>query len=224
MLSVEVASLPPSRLPTERSRVELAGSTEQGRKDPFLYNPRVKAPEVGKTVLVANEQVDVFVTLQNVFAFDLEIQDLSLLWVVPQRSDTDDRTTGAPFVTSPLPLILPALSVQTVRVTGHAPNAGSLQIRGVNVPLMDGSSAEFLIPVIDSAEQKRDSKHRSRLQAEVMKTKRQGLEARQSAIVPETTSDNHRWLECTVVEEQPLLWIKKTTLSHGTIMLYNGET
>ena len=117
--------------------------------------------------------------------------------------------------------------MQTVRVSGHAPAAGSLQIRGVNVRLMDGSSAEFLLPVIDSVEQKRDSKRRSRVQAEVMKTKRQGLSARQSMIVTEEikdAKDTHRWLECTVVEEQPLLWIKKTSLSHGTIMLYNGET
>jgi hypothetical protein len=78
VLSVEVASLPPSRVPIEHAPAELAGNG-QGRKDPFLYNPRLKAPEVGKTVLVANEQVDVFVTLQNVFSFDLEIQDLSLL-------------------------------------------------------------------------------------------------------------------------------------------------
>lgn len=78
VLSVEVASLPPARVPIEHARDEIMGQA-QGRKDPFLYNPRFKAPEVGKTVLVANEQVDVFVTLQNPFTFDLEIQDLSLL-------------------------------------------------------------------------------------------------------------------------------------------------
>jgi hypothetical protein len=33
-----------------------------------------------------------------------------------------------------------------------------------------------------------------------------------------------RWLECKVVDEQPLVWIKKTNLTHGTVMLYNGET
>jgi hypothetical protein len=79
ILSIEVASLPPSRVPIEHAREELGGGKDKGRKDPFLYNPRLKAPDVGKTVLVSNEQVDVFVTLQNVFAFDLEIQDLSLV-------------------------------------------------------------------------------------------------------------------------------------------------
>jgi hypothetical protein len=32
-----------------------------------------------QTVLVANEQVDVFVTLSNPFTFDLELADLSLV-------------------------------------------------------------------------------------------------------------------------------------------------
>lgn len=33
-----------------------------------------------------------------------------------------------------------------------------------------------------------------------------------------------RWLECSVVEAQPVVWIKKTSLTHGTVMLYDGET
>ena len=60
-----------------------------------MYNPRIKAVEAGKvslepnivgtqayaeqTVIVSNEQVDIFVTLSNPFAFDLEIADLSLM-------------------------------------------------------------------------------------------------------------------------------------------------
>lgn len=79
VLSVEISSLATNKIPFEHARAEIAPTEKQGAKDPFLYNPRLKAPEPGKTVLVANEQVDVFVTIQNVFAIDLEIQDLSLL-------------------------------------------------------------------------------------------------------------------------------------------------
>ena len=88
-------SLAANRLPVEHSRVEVV--SKGGAKDPFLYNPRLKAvagSKVGclnaftlrfrliaglQTLLVANEQVDVFVTMKNPLAFDLEIQDLSLL-------------------------------------------------------------------------------------------------------------------------------------------------
>ncbi len=60
-----------------------------------MYNPRIKTVEAGKvschlvwrenpadhaqTVIVANEQIDVFVTVSNPFAFDLEVADLSLM-------------------------------------------------------------------------------------------------------------------------------------------------
>lgn len=33
-----------------------------------------------------------------------------------------------------------------------------------------------------------------------------------------------RFLECKVVPEQPLLRIRRTSLTHGALMLYNGET
>lgn len=79
VLSVEISGLSPNKVPFEHARAEIDEVEKQGAKDPFLYNPRLKAVEQGKTVLVTNEQVDVFVTIQNVFAFDLEIQDLSLL-------------------------------------------------------------------------------------------------------------------------------------------------
>lgn len=129
-----------------------------------------------------------------------------------------------------MPLVLPASSVQTVRVTGNTPAPGALQVRGVNIRLADGSTAEFLVPIVDSSGQKTDSKRRSAALADIAKVKRQGLEARRSvalgadALPPLPVVDDHKWLECNVVEEQPLLWIKKTSLTHGTVMLYDGET
>ena len=35
--------------------------------------------------------------------------------------------------------------------------------------------------------------------------------------------EGEKWLECRVVPEQPLLWVKKSSLTHGTVMLYDGE-
>ncbi|KAK4685431.1 trafficking protein particle complex subunit 9, partial [Tremellales sp. Uapishka_1] len=211
VLSLEVASLPPNKMPVEHSQAEIGPAKG---KDPFLYNPRLKAAGYGKTVIVANEQVDVFVTVSNPFAFDLEIQDLSLL------------TSGVPFVSAPLPLVLPASSVQTVRLAGIASSPGSLQIKGVTFRLHDGSSTDILLPVIDEEHKVKQDKRRSRVSAEASKIKKQGLEARyeRRGSAGVKNSGGERWLECKVVEEQPLLWIKKTNLTHGTVMLYNGET
>ncbi|WVQ65923.1 uncharacterized protein L199_004101 [Kwoniella botswanensis] len=224
VLSVEIASLPPNKIPIEHSINEIS-PIKEGKKDPFLYNPRLKAAEAGKTVIVANEQIDVFVTVRNPFTFDLEIQDLSIL------------TSGVPFITSPLPLTLPSNSVQTVRVTGQSPISGSMSIKGVSIRLNDGSSNDFLIPIVDGKAKLKLDKRKSKIKSDLSKVKRSGLDARFQSIENsknrhahahphglEDGADDKKWLECKVVPELPLAWIKKTSLTHGTVMLYNGET
>jgi alpha-D-ribose 1-methylphosphonate 5-phosphate C-P lyase len=58
---------------------------------------------------------------------------------------------------------------------------------------------------------------------EISKTKRTGVDARHRVSEEELEEDG-KWLECEVIEEQPLVWIKKSSLTHGTVMLYHGET
>ncbi|WVQ96819.1 hypothetical protein IAU59_003926 [Kwoniella sp. CBS 9459] len=217
VLSIEVSSLPPNKMPIQHSREEIVA--KEGKKDPFLYNPRLKAAEAGKTVIVANEQIDVFVTVRNPFTFDLDIQDLSIL------------TSGVPFITSPLPLTLPGSSVQTVRVTGHSPSPGLMQIKGISIRLSDGASTEILIPIVDVAEKTKRDKRKSRIQTDLGKTKRQGLDARFAILdkLKEKEGEDQglegaKWIECKVVDELPLAWIKRASLTHGTAMLYHGES
>lgn len=62
--------------------------------------------------------------------------------------------------------------------------------------------------------------------AENGKVKFSGLDARfsiQNGKAVESEEAEGKWLECEVVEEQPLVWIRKTSLTHGTVMLYHGE-
>lgn len=140
-----------------------------------------------------------------------------------------NRTSGVSFATVPLPLTIPSASIQTVRLSGLASSAGSLSIRGVSLRLKDGSSTDILLPVLDNQGKASRDKRKSRLQAEISKVKRTGLEARDAKDDTNGWRDSQgdvqqQWLDCTVVEEQPLLWIKKTSLTHGTVMLYSGET
>jgi hypothetical protein len=142
-----------------------------------------------------------------------------------------------PFVTNPHPIALGPGGFQTVRLSGVATTPGSLEIRGVTLRLQDGSTTDILLPHISDKERSKRDKRKSRVIADAAKFKRQGMEARwsmasqssgqldldrrtsTSASAPAT-----KWLECKVVEEQPVVWIKKTSLTHGTVMLYNGET
>jgi hypothetical protein len=141
-------------------------------------------------------------------------------------------TSGVPLITSPLSLILPAVSVQTVRITGLASTPGLLALQGVHVRLQDGSSTDIYLPVDGLGDKDRRDKRRSRVMAEESKVKRVGLEARRAAgsrvnmedgEMDKKGDDGRKWLECKVVDEQPLLWIRKTSLTHGTVMLYSGE-
>lgn len=136
-------------------------------------------------------------------------------------------TSGEPLTTSPLPLIIPALSVQTVRVAAIASTAGNLQIKGVALRLHDGSRTEVLLPVIDESEKRKQDKRKSRLSMEGGKVKRSGVDARLSLSTYGAEAEEEgegKWLECVIIEEQPLVWIRKTSLTHGTVMLYHGET
>jgi hypothetical protein len=58
---------------------------------------------------------------------------------------------------------------------------------------------------------------------EISKIKRSGVDARHR-LPEEEMGEEGKYLECEVVEEQPLVWIKKSSLTHGTVMLYHGET
>jgi hypothetical protein len=59
------------------------------------------------------------------------------------------------------------------------------------------------------------------------KVKRSGVDARLSLSTYGAEAEEEgegKWLECVIIEEQPLVGIKQTSLTHGTVMLYHGET
>ena len=116
-----------------------------------------------------------------------------------------------------------ALSVRTVRIAAIASSPGAVSIKGINLRLPDGSRTEILLPVIDEGEKMKRDKRKSRLSMEISKTKRSGVDARHRLLEEELEVEG-KYLECEVIEEQPLVWIKKSSLTHGTVMLYHGET
>lgn len=162
-------------------------------------------------------------------------------------SGTCYSTTGVPFTTHPTPTLhLPPNAFQTVRLAGFATLPGELLIKGAIVRLPDGSEAEFLLPLHDAAEEKRQRKRESvRFDAE-RSLKLSGIEARPSErrrrlmaeMGPEESLGGGRpghgigggkkdgvekYLSCQVVKEQPMMRIRGTSLTHGAIMLYDGE-
>lgn len=141
----------------------------------------------------------------------------------PSGIKLTSSTSGVPLTVSPIALTISALSVRTVRIAAIASSPGTVSIKGINLRLPDGSRTEILLPVIDEGEKMKRDKRKSRMSMEISKIKRSGVDARHR-LPEEEMGEEGKYLECEVIEEQPLVWIKKSSLTHGTVMLYHGET
>ncbi|BGP16900.1 hypothetical protein JCM10213v2_004908 [Rhodosporidiobolus nylandii] len=218
VMSLEVAKLSQNRLPLEHALQEAESADAATSSTFFFYDPR-KRPTAPKTrpALVQNEIVEVFVTLQNPSLFELEIPSIEL------------STSGVPFACDPLSTVIPPGSFHTIRLTGTPREPGTLLIRGCNIRLAGCSSREFVLPVWDSTEEAKQ-RRAALLDMSRERVKASGLEAVpkkqvRTATVPSDgpLDGSNKFLECTVVPELPLLWMRSTSLTHGALMLYDGE-
>ncbi|GJN91136.1 hypothetical protein Rhopal_004154-T1 [Rhodotorula paludigena] len=220
VMSLEVAKLTSNRVPHEHplDDATAGNATSTGPRNPFLYDPRRRAAAAKtKPSVVQNETTEVFVTLQNPFLFELEIQSIEL------------STSGVPFACDPLSTVIPPGSFHTVRLTGTPREPGTLVIRGCNIRLAGCMSREFVLPVWDTAEEAKQQKA-ALLDTTRERVKRSGLDAipqrslEASAMESDTPlQGGDKFLECIVVPELPLLWMRSTSLTHGALMLYDGE-
>ncbi|KAI0054107.1 hypothetical protein FA95DRAFT_1591856 [Auriscalpium vulgare] len=225
IVSIELLPLSTLRLLVENPVTMLAAKRpeETGalpRLDPFLYNPRKSLTSQGRTLVVKDEPLEFAVTLRNPFVFDLELQKLSL------------STSGVPFDSKPISVSIPAQSYHAIVIEGKPLESGILTVRGCRVQAPGGVSREFLLPLSTTEEEARMSQRRSAISCESGRSKYAGLESRpwskagkRISTVAEASLKNFipRFLECKVVAEQPLLRIRWSSLTHGAVMLYDGE-
>lgn len=229
IVSIEVLPLPLIRLPIQKPKSLLALSDGQsnmnpviaGMKDPFLYNPRKTMSGQVQSILVQNEKFEVVVTLRNPFVFDLQLESLAL------------STSGARIESESVPVIVPANTYHPVVLTGKALEAGPLVIRGCIVQTPGGVPREYALPLSSDDDDDRRNRRRSALDTETGRSKHAGLDSRpwerarkriSKSAVASSSTPSVRYLQCTVAPEQPLLRIRRTSLTHGAVMLYDGET
>ena len=144
-----------------------------------------------------------------------------------------------PFESKPVGTIIPSNTFHILHITGVATQSGVLTIRGCKVQVLGSiEPKEFLLPLSTEEIEAKQEKQRSMRVAEIERTKWAGLEARPtkekerrrlSALPgvsekPEKPQKVMRFLECKVVPEQPLLRVRRTSLTHGAVMLYDGES
>ncbi|KAL1919540.1 uncharacterized protein VTP21DRAFT_2233 [Calcarisporiella thermophila] len=207
--SIEVCMQPQHLIPfphAGRAFANQGGAVAEGSTDPFIYNPFSKKKDTEQIILVANEMSQFTVTLINPFAYDLDVQSLTL------------STSGAKFEAVPLSVLVPASSFMAVQLSGTPLEAGELDIRGCLVRVAGCTEQEFPLP--------------SPTQTEVLhnrgatKIKKNGLDSLVSTGEPPANrpSQELQPLKVSVVPKQPLVKIASTSLLHGAIDLFEGET
>ncbi|KAJ7774579.1 TRAPP II complex [Mycena maculata] len=225
LVSISLSSFPLVRLPIEKPLSALQSRPSDitpiltGGTDPFLYNPR-RALGQGKSLVVQNELLEFVLVLRNPYVFDLEIQSLSL------------STSGVTFDSKPVRVVLPSTSFHVVKLSGKATETGPLIVRGCFVQAPGGIKREFTLPLSTEEEEERVSRKRAALECEVGRSKYSGLDCfpwekaskrTSTQLAVSTTKAPLRLLEYTVVPEQPLLRIRRTSVTHGAVMMYDGE-
>lgn len=225
-LSITAVQLPLMKLPMEKpiSALQLRASDVApiltGATDPFLYNPRRATGAQGRTLIVQNEAVEFILILQNPFVFDLELQSVSL------------SMSGVPFISQSARVVIPAGSFHRLVLSGKGAEPGMLTVRGCIVQAPGGAPCEFVIPLPSEEQEERLSRKRSALACESGRFKHPGLACRPWVHPPvrtraETKSARNsspvQLLEFKVVPELPLMRIRRTSVMHGALMLYEGE-
>ena len=139
-------------------------------------------------------------------------------------------TSGVQFETEPIRVVVPANSLHQVILSGKAVQSGTLVIRGCFVIAPGGMSREYILPLYTVEEEQRLARKRRSIISESGRSKYVGLdrypwiERRRSTHSNELArGPSFRFLECKVVPEQPLLRIRRTSVTHGGLMLYDGE-
>ncbi|KAI5122948.1 hypothetical protein M0805_006829 [Coniferiporia weirii] len=225
--SIKFMPLPFVRLPTERPWSDLHVQSEEGneqlvRVDPLLYNQRRITNNKRQVIAVANELLEFVVTLENPYSVALDVLQISL------------STGGVPFISNPLPVEIRPNSYETIVLSGRATEAGTLVIRGCILELSGVEPHETLIPVFPQEEEEKgflravaDYNESERFKSKSLNDKLDEMH-KQSNTVPSGKENKSipspKYLELKVVSEQPYLRIRRTSLTNGAVMLYDGET
>lgn len=150
-------------------------------------------------------------------------------------------TSGVEFQSQHTSTTIPASSTHTVTLSGIALETGTLTIRGCFVQLPGGLAREFILPLPPSASASSNprisatpSLKISHSPYDAERIKFTGLESNhllRPSDQPERSGSGTnsviappRFLQYQVVPEQPLLRIRRSSIAHGSLMLYDGES
>jgi hypothetical protein len=186
-------------------------------KTPFIYNPfKAKERSMAERVLVKGEPTEFRITLQNPFEFEVRVESVSL------------DATGVDLRAQPAGVDLQPFRTYQVFILATPNETGDVNISGCRIKVYGCKERTF--PIFTEG---LDSRERE------TKTKRFGLKAAQpnmerpistisssgrgSLRPPPVLHPIPKSLSLAVVEPQPLLVVKHTSLSQSALMILEGE-
>ena len=140
---------------------------------------------------------------------------------------------GVPFIGKPQSIVLQGTSTENLTLAGRASESGTLVVRGCKVSLPGIEHHETLLPILSEEEEEKTLLDAITLINEKERRKPSSLMEKwdKNKISDPTSSERSskppvppRYLELRIVPEQPTLRIRRTSLSNGAVMLYEGES
>ncbi|KAI0434725.1 hypercellular protein A [Xylaria sp. FL1042] len=198
--------LPVTRSPTPHSKNVLPGvTTARTSQDvnPFIYNPFLRTTDKSAVTqtLVANEAATFRIVIQNPFEIDLEIDSIKLY------------SEGADFDSATISTVIGPYRTQILKIQGTPRSAGSLKITGALVRVLGCRERRF--PIFSQPW----------TPDQQLKMKGIGLGAiKQNQILPSPGPPlRPDSIELSVIEAQPIVLVKSTSLPQSSVMILDGE-
>ncbi|KAE8450136.1 hypothetical protein EG329_006917 [Mollisiaceae sp. DMI_Dod_QoI] len=214
---IELEPLQSTRTPIPHTRNELPGAsakTESREVNPFIYNPFLRNPDTSAVdnLLVAGEGAVFRVTLQNPYEFDVEIESIKL------------ETEGAKFESTVQKTVIGPYRTQILTIPGKPLSAGQLKITGCIIQVRGCRERRF--PIFEEPwSPQRDVKVKTIGVAALFKQKDRPVSVSSGPVTttPAIVPPKAKFLGLNVIDRQPVVIVKSTTLSQSALMVLEGE-
>jgi hypothetical protein len=214
---VEIEALSPTRTPIPHTKSELPGASAvmaSREVNPFIYNPFLRTPDAAAVdhLLVAGEGAVFKVTLQNPYEFDVEIESIKL------------ESEGAEFESATQKTVIGPYRTQILTIFGTPKASGQLKITGCIIRVRGCRERRF--PIFEEPWSPRgEVKIKTIGVAALFKAKDRPTSVGSASIttaasmaLPKATA-----LGLNVINKQPVVVLKSTTLSQSAVMVLEGE-
>lgn len=216
---IEVIKTSFAQAPTARRKEELEASKVSGIKQsgPFIYNPFTARATSTSTepMLVAHEEALFLITLQNLYDFDLEIE-----WV---KLDVPHNVMKS----QALGVTIGPYRTQTMQLLATPQVAGALSFTGCIAKVRGCRERQFPLfkaPWTNGKETKMKHIGLAAAFAPIERRISATANAAQSKGYTADASPIPATLVANVIEHQPNIIVKATSLSQSAVMLLDGET